>query len=339
LEPCHNNTHPLDMKTTTKPYVISVTCYNRPEHLDRLLASISAADSHDNWTIAICIEPCEKLADINVVLSKYSSSLTIISRVNDVRKGVRQNPFDCVEWSIANGAKTILLLEDDLIIDHFALRWCEEISAGALKAPNTMCANLLMTTCNSESIYTPAPSEWPQLSPIVLRTRFFSSIGLLFSDLQWEQYFKNNWFVDVPNMENWIGNYVFGWDVAMNRLLLSSPKLEVLQSLVPRVTHDGADGTHTTADFQSRSFDNITIDINGHRPFDRLKVCHPIDDLGEICSYSARMFINLSRHLWTYQQKSLKIVHLLSGYDTHKPKKIELGSFKYMLLRGRRPRT
>ena len=43
------------------------------------------------------------------------------------------------------------------------------------------------------------------------------------------------------------------------RLLLTTQGLQVLQSLVPRVTHEGADGTLVTAEFQARSFGNVEL--------------------------------------------------------------------------------
>jgi hypothetical protein len=312
---------------------ICATAHNRPERLERLLASVARAQGCAQWTLFLSIEPTPRLAEIQAVVDRYRPALQLHSRVNADCKGVRQNPFDTVEWALANGSETILLLEDDLIIDRQALRWCELLAASALMETHVMCANLLMTTCMSESIFVPASSEVKSLSNLVMRTRFFSSIGLLLTKRQWAAHFRGNWFVDDPFMENWEGRRKMGWDISMNRLLLDSDQLEVLQSFVPRVTHDGADGTHATPDFQSRSFANVAVDSAADVTIEELRVCDPLTDLTTVPSASARMYLNLCRHLWTLQRQSLAFKRLAPDLAGARARSIHLGGHEYVMFR------
>lgn len=315
---------------------ISATAYNRPDRLERLLASVAQAASCQRWPVYISVEPTPRLAEIRAVIDRYSDRLRLTSRVNETRKGVRSNPYDNVEWVIAEGAGTVLLLEDDLVIDHQALRWCELLAGSALRRPDVLCANLLMTTCNSESIFIPAATERDRLADLVIATRFFSSYGLLFTRQQWIEHFRSNWFVDTPLMENFEGRPAVGWDVAMNRLLLTTPGLQVLQSLVPRVTHEGDDGTHVTPEFQARSFANVELAPASAVEITALRVCDPRHDLDSVPSASARMYLNVCRHLWSLQAQSLSFKHQVPDFAGARARRFRLGSYEYLLLRRRR---
>jgi hypothetical protein len=136
-------------------------------------------------------------------------------------------------------------------------------------------------------------------------------------------------------MENFEGRPAVGWDVAMNRLLLTQPGLQVLQSLVPRVTHDGADGTHVTSEFQARSFSQVELSAPEDTRVEALRVCDPLTDLDQVPSASARMYLNLCRHLWTLQAQSLTFKHLAPDFAGARVRRFRLGSHEYLLLRRR----
>lgn len=323
------------MSSTPLRFAISATAHNRPDRLEVLLGSIAQADSAASWPVFISIEPTPRQGEIQAVIARFQGRLAIRARVNEQRKGVRQNPFDNVEWVLAEGAETVLLLEDDLVIDRQALRWCALLADGPLREPRVMCANLLLTSCNSESVFVAAAAERDALAELVIRTRFFSSYGLLFNRAQWARHFRANWFSDEPPMENWAGALVKGWDNAMNRALLTAPDLQVLQSLLPRVTHEGADGTHVTADFQARSFANVAVDPSGGPALGALQVCDPLTELARIPSASARMYLNLARHLWTMQAQSLVFKHRAPALAGARARSFRLGSYEYLLFRQR----
>ncbi|MEK8049185.1 hypothetical protein AACH10_02935 [Ideonella sp. DXS22W] len=328
------------MQSTPLRFAISATAHNRPDRLERLLASVADAAGSAQWPMYISIEPTPVQDQILAVIERYRTRLTLQARVNAERKGVRRNPFDNVEWVLSEGADTVLLLEDDLLIDHQALRWCEGMADGPLQQPGVMAANLLTTTCNSESIFVPDAGERARLAGLVLRTRFFSSYGLLFTRQQWAAHFRDNWFVDAPLMENWEGRQVTGWDVAMTRWLLCRPELSVLQSLVPRVMHDGAGGTHISDAFQDRSFGNIAFDAaaDDATGLPALRVIDALADLDQVPSAAARMYLNLARHLWTLQQHSLAFKHTVPDLAGLKQKRFRLGAHEYLVFRRRRPK-
>ncbi|WP_157991533.1 glycosyltransferase [Caldimonas tepidiphila] len=291
---------------------IAATAFQRPIHLDRMLCSVARARNHAHWPLYLSVEPSERTQEVLDVIETHRGTLDLHVRVNAQRKGVRQNPHDNIVWAFEQKADLVLLLEDDLVIGRDALEYCELLNAGALGGDEVVCANLLMTTCNSESIHCPASEdEHERLREFVIRTRFFSSVGVLFSRQQWQRHFAPNWFRDGFCMENWEGHPSVGWDVAMNGYLLANRGLQVLQSLVPRVTHDGAGGTHVTDDFQARSFDNVQLPDTQDTPLRSLQVLDARNDLMRIPSPTVRLYVNLCRHLWTQQTTSIahRLIH------------------------------
>ena len=119
------------------------------------------------------------------------------------------------------------------------------------------------------------------------------------------------------------------------RLLLRTQGLQVLQSLVPRVTHEGADGILVTAEFQARSFGNVELAEASEVAITALRVCDPRLDLDSVPSASARMYLNLCRHLWSLQRKSLAFKHQVPDFAEARARRYRLGSYEYLLLRRR----
>lgn len=318
-------------------HAIATTAYNRPELLDNLLASIIGADEAGHWKVHVGVDPSTSLQANLDVIERHRQHLDIEVVVNPTALGVRKNPFATIERALEAGADAVLLLEDDLTIARDALMLCRALSSSFLHARDVLCANLLLTTCCSESIYDVADErELPVIAEMVVRTRFFSSYGLLFSKAQWSDYFRDNWFNDQPRMENWVGGQATGWDVAMNRLLLTRPGLRVLQSLLPRVNHHGAIGTHVTADIQARSFANVQTGRCALRKVDAVRVVDPFLDLESISSRQARLYLNLCRHLWQLQESSLAFKHQMSDFTGFKAKRFTFGKREFLLLKRKR---
>jgi hypothetical protein len=323
------------MHASPARFAIAATAHNRPDRLRNLLSSIVAAEDFENWPVYLSIEPTPQSEAIRTVIASFAGHLQIQSRVNAEKRGVRRNPFDTVQWVLEQGYDNVLLLEDDLAIDRQALRLAQLLCAGPLHETGAMCANLLMTTCMSESIHVADRPQFDAISDVVLRTRFFSSYGLLFSRRQWQQHFVPNWFCDTPPMENWQGRQATGWDVAMNRLLLSTPGLHVLQSLVPRVTHDGAGGTHVSEAFQVMSFDHVQINMAPELALAAIRILNPVTDLHLVPSRAARMYINLCRHLWTLQESNLVFRHRLPEFADARAHWFRVGGWEYTIHRRR----
>lgn len=323
--------------SNTIRHAIAVTAYNRPQLLDHLLASVLGADDVARWRVHVGVDPSTALQSNLEVIERYRKHLDIEVTINPTPLGVRRNPFATVERALVAGADAVLLLEDDLTIARDALTFCHALSASFLHAHDVLCANLLLTTCCSESVFDVADEqELPVIAEMVVRTRFFSSYGLLFSKAQWRHYFRDNWFNDQPRMENWVGGCATGWDVAMNRLLLTQPGLRVLQSLLPRVNHHGAVGTHVTSDIQARSFANVQLGRHTLRQEDLLRVVDPLLDFENIPSRQARLYLNLCRHLWQLQESSLAFKHQMSDFVGYKAKRFTFGKREFLLFKRRR---
>lgn len=320
-------------------FVIAVTAYNRPELLDALLKCLTGVRGIGHWSVRIAVDPSDKLEANLAVLGGYRNRLALDHAVNEQNKGIRKNPYDNIQAAFDAGAEVVLLLEDDLTIGKDALELCRLLADGPLYEDWVMCANLLLTTCMSESIYDPiTEQDCLALAALVVSTRFFSSYGLLVSRRQWQDYFVPNWFVDEPRMDDWLGNAAVGWDVAMNRLLLLNPELRVLQSLVPRVNHHGKLGTHVGPEFQSRSFDNIKLERYLLPVIAGIEVVDPLRDLQRIPSSGARLYLNLCRQLWTLQQSALLFKHRASDFIGKKSYKFKLFSSEYLIVRRRKRR-
>ena len=288
--------------TEAPTFAIVTTAYNRPELLLNLLESIAKADDIHKWKVYIGIDPSDCLEQNVAAIKQYQDRLNIEFAINTEKKGVRLNPFATLDNTFSQATDYILLLEDDLTISKDALTACHKLAQEKLNQPNILAANLLMTTCCSESIFEPVdPAEYSALANIFIETHFFSSCGLLISKKQWEKYFKANWFTDEPLMVDWRGNKAVGWDMAMNRLLLMSPQLKVIQSLIPRVNHHGRIGTHVTSSFQERSFDNISLEKFDVPVLENILLIDPFLEIERIPSAQARLYINLCKHLWTSQ--------------------------------------
>jgi hypothetical protein len=136
-------------------------------------------------------------------------------------------------------------------------------------------------------------------------------------------------------MQNWMGARAEGWDVALNRFLLTTPELVVLQSLVPRVNHDGAGGTHVSDRFQASSFDHLDLSLFQGQPLPGLRVLDPLTDLDQVRSVSARMYLNLCRHLWTLQARSLDLYHAIPDRADKPPRRLRIGSHEFQIQRRR----
>lgn len=327
------------MNLDSASLAISATAHDRPGHLGRLLESLVRAQRTAHWPVYLGIEPTARTPEILAVIESYRDRLPITFRVNEQKKGVRRNPHDNVQWVVDSGHTAVLLLEDDLVIDRLALRWCEAVLDQGLLNERVLCANLLLTTCNSLSIFTPHADEVDSLADLVVRTRFFSSYGLLFTAAHWQRHFVPNWFTDTPCMLDWRGQKVTGWDVAMNRVVLTHRELQVLQSLVPRVTHDGAGGTHVRDGFQAASFDHVRLDLGTAAGLNALQVVDPLAASDAPLTPQARMYLNACQHLWTLQESALLFSHDHDDRGDKRPKRFRLGSYEYIVHRrklGRR---
>lgn len=243
---------------------ICLCAYNRPALLRELLASVARAHNAAQWPIFISLEPSPVQDEILAVVDAFRDTLHIHSRVNTQRLGVWRNPFACIEWALASGAVHILLLEDDLLIDPFALDWCTQVLPWMQDDANIMAANLLFTTCNSSAIFVCPDDKRQTYGHWVISTRNFSSLGLFFTRKQWQRHLAPAWF--GKGVRGWDGLRTDGWDNAVLRHMVCAERLRVLQSLVPRVAHRGIWGEHVRPEFQDYSHALVQVDAQGQWP-------------------------------------------------------------------------
>ncbi len=240
--------------------IIAMTAYNRPTLLYACLQSLSAANKIDNWQIWILIDPSDLVAEIIAVIEFFiKNGLKIKFEVNSAKMGVRRNPYKLLQWCFGLDASLVLYLEDDVIVSRDCLEVAEAIGKIPDFSSNYLAANLLTTTCNSHSVFTVAAAEQLKLKNIFLENKFFSSLGIILNRYQFLKHFEPNWFRTPLKLRSFWGAESDGWDLAINDYLLSCDQLFNIQSLVPRITHQGTHGTHADYDFHQLAYSHIQV--------------------------------------------------------------------------------
>ena len=104
---------------------ICLTAFNRPQLLKTLLNSLKAQFNLWKWELYVQIEPSDKLHEVVHLITNINLGVKVHYRVNRKVLGVRDNPYQCIEWAIKEGALHFLLLEEDLELSADALQFCE----------------------------------------------------------------------------------------------------------------------------------------------------------------------------------------------------------------------
>lgn len=240
--------------------VIAITAYNRPTLLYSCLKNISEINRLEEWQTYISIDPSEITAEIVSVIESFASSDFKISFViNSSKMGVRRNPYKLLQKCFGDQAELVLYLEDDVIVSNDCLQVAESISCITNFSNDYLCANLLTTTCNSRAVLNFDPECYPKVSGFFFESKFFSSLGIILNRHQFIKHFEPNWFNYPVKLKNFQGEETNGWDLAINDYLLSTDKLFVIQSLVPRISHQGTHGTHADLDFHNSAYSHIEV--------------------------------------------------------------------------------
>ena len=240
--------------------IIAITAYNRPTLLYTCLKKLSSAYNIEDWQIYISIDPSSLTSEIISGVESFSkSNLKINFVVNESKMGVRRNPYKLLQWCFGNEAELVLYLEDDVVVSVDCLQVAEAINRVPKFADYYLCANLLTTTCSSQSIFNPNPETQFALRTIFLENKFFSSLGIILNRHQFIKHFEHNWFNYPLNLKNFRGAESDGWDIAINDYLLSTSDLFVIQSVIPRISHQGTYGTHADYNFHQSAYSHIVV--------------------------------------------------------------------------------
>lgn len=108
------------MNINTKPAIV-VVAYNRPNSLNRLLASLASAEYPRGVTLIISIEGGASADVVEIAHSFICGDLNIQIIQHSERLGLREHIIACAGLSEAFGA--VIILEDDLIVDRYFYKY------------------------------------------------------------------------------------------------------------------------------------------------------------------------------------------------------------------------
>lgn len=240
--------------------IIAITAYNRPTLLYTCLKKLSNAYEIEDWQIYISIDPSSLTSEIVSVIESFSkSTLKINFVVNDSKMGVRRNPYKLLQWCFGDEAELVLYLEDDVVVSSDCLQVAEAISHIPNFSDYYLCANLLTTTCSSQAILSPPSEVHFVVKTVFLENKFFSSLGIILNRHQFIKHFEPNWFNYPLKLRSLRGAETDGWDIAINDYLLSTNDLFVIQSMIPRISHQGTHGTHADYNFHESAYSHIMV--------------------------------------------------------------------------------
>ncbi|TYQ26991.1 glycosyltransferase family 2 protein [Pseudanabaena sp. UWO311] len=240
--------------------IVAITAYNRPTLLYTCLKKLSNICNIKNWQIYISIDPSSLTSEIVSVIESFSkSNLKINFVINDSKMGVRRNPYKLLQWCFGDEAELVLYLEDDVVVSSDCLQVAEAISHTPNFSDYYLCANLLTTTCSSQSILSLPPEVHTAFKAVFLENKFFSSLGIILNRHQFIKYFEPNWFNYPLKLRSFRGAETDGWDIAINDYLLSTNDLFVIQSMIPRISHQGTHGTHADYNFHKSAYSHIRV--------------------------------------------------------------------------------
>ncbi|WP_071190077.1 glycosyltransferase [Trichormus sp. NMC-1] len=249
--------------------IVAITAYNRPTLLYSCLKNLSQAHKVEEWEIWISIDPSNVTNKIVSIIESFANQkLKVNFVVNDSRLGVRKNPYKLLQWCFGHEASLVLYLEDDVLVSSDCLNFSEVINKIPKFSSNYLCANLLTTTCNSHSVLCPPIEDYSKLKNILVKNKFFSSLGIILNKYQFINYFEPNWFNYPLNLRNFQGAETDGWDLAINDYLLSNKDLFVIQSIIPRISHKGIHGTHADYSFHQSAYSHVKIYEPCHNSLD-----------------------------------------------------------------------
>lgn len=220
--------------------IITITGYRRPHLFRRMLESLVAGDI-DGWRILIQIEPSERAEAFKTIAAELLAGANYSLCVNETILGVRENPYKLVERAFAEGADTLLYLEEDLLLapDVTALaEWYAENHR-----PQWLCLCLLSGGCGSGGFISS-----PSLNDLLFESKSFNSLGFVCRREEWERHLRGVWMKHV------------GWDWAVYFHLMRSKKLVALQPVAARSTHTGRDeGSHAKPEWHDLVFSGLEL--------------------------------------------------------------------------------
>jgi hypothetical protein len=224
---------------------ITLPIFNRPQLLGRALASLAVAFGRlrlrdpayaAKWGLLVSAEPF--LPSIQRVLLAELPPVRVL--VNDIRLGVRANPFRALEAAFAAGSRFNLHLEDDVVLSATAfdlVQWYERTFS---ERPREHFSYSLFAD-SVEGVEDPRA---------VRRLPTFEGYGWCVFAEVWRERFRDAWFSDQAPIS--------GWDWQM-RWVCETARMTSLAPRASRSNHIGRRGTYSKPQHFDGRFPHVML--------------------------------------------------------------------------------
>jgi hypothetical protein len=283
-------------------HTIAITAYRRPHLFAAMLKTLSANELA-GWRIMIGIEPSPAADEIVCLAEKLLRGQHFDLTINQVRLGIKKNPFQLIERAFDEGAQMVLYVEEDLLLspDTTALALWFELN----HRPEWLCLSLLAGGCASTGFL--SNPDYPDL---LFAGHTFNSLGFAVRRAEWERYMRNAWMTEPARVLQFDGALTGGWDWSLFTMLMNNPQLRTLQPVLARATHNGRlDGEHCTPRFHDAAFARLPI-FRGAADAPLYRV-EALDLLPNVVRSHAR--------LWLEMTCALRALNQQPGVSLHQP--------------------
>ena len=231
---------------------IAITAYRRPHLFAAMLKTLTANDL-SGWRVMIAIEPSPAAREIESIADELLAGCDTDVMINEVRLGIRDNPFRLIERAFVKGAELLLYLEEDLLLSPDVTRlalWYEEHHR-----PEWLCLNLLAGGCASTGFLSN-----PDHSDLLFSGHSFNSLGFAVRRSEWERYMRAAWIDEPDCVVKFDGVPTGGWDWSVFAMLMNNPHLRTLQPVLARSIHNGRlSGEHCAPQFHDAAFAGLPL--------------------------------------------------------------------------------
>lgn len=211
---------------------ISITAFNRPKYLKRVVDSILENDT-SGFTHCFCsIEPDMAEENIKEIVRLQDRFPVCECNVNAERQGVRQNPYNLLTRVFMDQKISFnLYLEDDSFLSPDAFDFVNFYLTN-YQHTDIMCCNLY----NYQS-----SKQFPKNVEFVSD---FCALGFGITRGQWQSWFEPFWFDEDIRIRNKVDmGGIGGWDWSI-RAVMKEFNLKVVAPKLSRAFHIGINGIH-----------------------------------------------------------------------------------------------
>jgi hypothetical protein len=240
---------------------ITATAYRRPHQFKAMLESLLANDL-TGWRILIQIDPSPVDQDIVGIATSLLGGHHLHVSVNQVRLGVRENPFRLLGRAFEEGSAFNLYLEEDLLLAPDATRlalWYE-----ANHRPEWLCLNLIAGGCASAGLLSN-----PDYPAQLFSGTTFNSLGFAVRREEWVRLMAPAWMTERRDIVKFDGVPTGGWDWQIYALMMDDSRLRTLQPTLARASHAGRlAGEYCTPAFHDDAFHALPVHDGARTEFE-----------------------------------------------------------------------